>query len=228
MIFAWIGLSARLFQIMIIDSDEYRKQAFEQGQKHETLLPVRGNIYDRNNIPLTQNIIQYSLGAHPSKIKDKVGFAKIISEVTGKDVDYYIDKLESPKSFVTLDVKLRQNKVQPILNQKIPGLVIERKSRRIYPRENIVAQIVGFTDINGFGDMLDKGFTGIEKEFNYELSGKPGWVVKQVNGQGQTQIKTSFPSKPPVDGSNIQLTIDLEYQSILHEELYLEWMLENV
>ena len=62
MIFTWIGLSARLFQIMIIDSDEYRKQAFEQGQKHETLLPVRGNIYDRNNVPLTQNIIQYSLG----------------------------------------------------------------------------------------------------------------------------------------------------------------------
>ena len=208
MIFAWIGLSARLFQIMIIDSDEYRKQAFDQAQKHETLLPVRGNIYDRNNVPLTQSIIHYSLGAHPSKIKDKINFAKIISAVTGKDIDYYIDKLESKKSFVTLEAKLRENKVQPILAQKIHGLVIERKSRRIYPQENIVAQIVGFTDINGFGDSLDKGLTGIEKEFNYELTGKPGWVVKQVNGQGQSQIKTSFPSKPPVDGSNIQLTID--------------------
>ena len=220
MIFAWIGLSARLFQIMIIDSDEYRKQAFDQAQKHETLLPVRGNIYDRNNVPLTHSIIHYSLGAHPSKIKDKINFAKIISSVTGKDVDYYIDKLESKKSFVTLEPKLRENKVQPILAQKNPGLVIERKSRRIYPQENIVAQIVGFTDINGFGDSLDRGLTGIEKEFNYELTGKPGWVVKQVNGQGQSQIKTSFPSKPPIDGSNIQLTIDLEYQSILHEELY--------
>ena len=31
--------------------------------------------------------------------------------------------------------------------------------------------------------------------------------------------RQSFPIKPPIDGSNIQLTIDLEYQSILHEEL---------
>ena len=65
MIFAWIGLSARLFQIMIIDSDEYRKQAFDQAQKHETLLPVRGNIYDRNNVPLTQSIIHYSFIFNP-------------------------------------------------------------------------------------------------------------------------------------------------------------------
>ena len=219
MVFGWIVLSARLFQIMVIDSDEYRKQAFDQGQKHEKLLPVRGNIYDRNNIPLTQNIIQYSLGAHPSKIKDKVKFANLIANATGREVGYYIKKLDTKKSFVTLELKLRQNKVKPLLINKISGLVIERKSRRIYPQENIVAQIVGFTDINGFGDNFDEGLTGIEKEFNDELTGKSGWVVKQVNGEGQSQIKTNFPIKHPIDGSDIQLTIDLEYQSILHEEL---------
>ena len=60
---------------------------------------------------------------------------------------------------------------------------------------------------------------GIEKEYNEQLSGKPGWVVKQVNGKGRSQYKTSFPMKAPIDGANIQLTIDLEYQSILQEEL---------
>jgi len=213
MIMGWAILSARLFKIMVIDSEQYKQQGISQAQKNETLLAVRGNIYDRNNIPLTQNIIHYSLGAQTFKIKDKTEFASKIANSTGRDIGYYLNKIDTKKSFVVIEHKLRQNKVKPLLEQIIPGLVVERKSRRYYPQENITAQTVGFTDVD------DKGLTGIEKEFNSYLAGKAGWVVKQVDGKGRSQLKTSFPIKPPIDGSNIQLTIDLEYQSILHEEL---------
>ena len=213
MIMGWAILSARLFKIMVIDSEQYKQQGISQAQKNETLLAVRGNIYDRNNIPLTQNIIHYSLGAQTFKIKDRAEFAAKIANSTGRDIEYYLKKIDTKKSFVVIEHKLRQNKVKPLLEQIIPGLVVERKSRRYYPQENIASQTVGFTDVD------DKGLTGIEKEFNSYLAGKAGWVVKQVEGKGRSQIKTSFPIKPPIDGSNIQLTIDLEYQSILHEEL---------
>ncbi len=213
LIFAWVGLTARLFQIMVIDSAAYREQGFRQSQKNETLLAVRGNIYDRHDRPLTRNIIHYSLGAHPSKIKNKQSFSELIAKATGREAENYIGKLESKSDFVYLDRNLRRDKVESILGTRIAGLVIERKSRRSYPHSNVAAQIVGFTDVD------DEGLVGIEKEFNTLLSGTPGWVVKQVNGEGRSQIKTSFPMMPPVDGANIQLTIDLEYQSILQEEL---------
>ena len=213
LIFAWVGLTARLFQIMVIDSAAYREQGFSQSQKNEKLLAVRGNIYDRHDRPLTRNIIHYSLGAHPSKIKNKQSFSELIAEATGREAENYIVKLESKSDFVYLDRNLRRDKVESILGTRIAGLVIERKSRRSYPHSNVAAQIVGFTDVD------DEGLVGIEKEFNTLLSGTPGWVVKQVNGEGRSQIKTSFPMMPPVDGANIQLTIDLEYQSILQEEL---------
>jgi len=212
-ILVWIGLSTRLFQVMVIQGHEYREQGIIQGQKNEKLIAIRGNIFDRKDVALTQNIIHYSLGAQTLKIKDKVLFADKISNVTGRDVGYYINKLNTKKSFVPLEHKLRQSRVKALLGERIPGLVIERKSRRSYPQENIAAQVVGFTDID------DRGLTGIEKEYNSHLTGKAGWVVKQVDGKGKSQIKTSFPINPPIDGSNIQLTIDLEYQSILHEEL---------
>ncbi len=213
LIFAWVCLTARLFQIMVIDSAAYREQGFRQSQKNETLLAVRGNIYDRHDRPLTRNIIHYSLGAHPSKIKNKQSFSELIAEATGREAENYIGKLESKSDFVYLDRNLRRDKVESILGTRIAGLVIERKSRRSYPHSNVAAQIVGFTDVD------DEGLIGIEKEFNTLLSGTPGWVVKQVNGEGRSQIKTSFPMMLPVDGANIQLTIDLEYQSILQEEL---------
>lgn len=213
LIFTWVGLTARLFQIMIIDSEEYRKLGFSQGQKNEKLMAVRGNIYDRHNKLLTNNIIHYSIGVHPSKVKDKIKFAHVIAKATERDANYYIDKLNSKSDFIYLDRNLRLTKVKSILDKKMPGLVIERKSRRSYPHSNIAAQIIGFTNVD------DKGLIGIEEEYDEQLSGKHGWVVKQVNGKGRSQYKTSFPMKAPIDGANIQLTIDLEYQSILQEEL---------
>ena len=198
---------------MIIDSEEYRKQGFSQSQKNEKLMAVRGNIYDRKNNLLTNNIIHYSIGVHPSKVKDKIKFANMIANATERDASYYINKLNSKADFIYLDRNLRQAKVKSIIDKKITGLVIERKSRRSYPHSNIAAQIIGFTDVD------DKGLIGIEEEYNEQLSGKTGWVVKQVNGKGRSQYKTSFPMKAPIDGANIQLTIDLEYQSVLQEEL---------
>ena len=58
-------------------------------QKNEKLMAVRGNIYDRHNKILTNNIIHYSIGAHPSKVKDKVKFANLIASSTDRDVKYY-------------------------------------------------------------------------------------------------------------------------------------------
>ena len=80
---------------MVIDSDVYRKQGISQGQRQERLLAVRGNIYDTNNVPLTRNIIHYSIAAHPSKINDKAKFADLISESTGRESDFYLNKLNS-------------------------------------------------------------------------------------------------------------------------------------
>ena len=174
LIFAWAGLTARLFQIMIIDSDEYRKKGFSQSQKNEKLMAIRGNIYDRHNKLLTNNIIHFSIGAHPSKVKDKIKFAQTIANATQRDPDYYIDKLNNKSDFVYLDRNLRLSKVENILNKKIPGLVIERKSRRSYPHSNLAAQIIGFTDVD------DKGLIGIEKEYEKQLSGEPGWVVSET------------------------------------------------
>ena len=198
---------------MIIDSEEYRKKGFSQSQKNEKLMAIRGNIYDRHNKLLTNNIIHYSIGVHPSKVKDKIEFAKIIANSTNKETNYYIEKLRSKSDFIYLDRNLRLNKVKSIIDKKMAGLVIERKSKRSYPHSNIGSQIIGFTDVD------DNGLIGIEEEYDKQLSGQPGWVVKQVNGKGLSQYKTNFPMKPPIDGANIQLTIDLEYQSILQEEL---------
>lgn len=212
-VICWVGLSVRLFQIQIIDSEELSLKGLAQGRVQEPLRPVRGNIFDRNNTPLTRNIIHYSFGVHPSKIQNKKELAEQLSASTGRDFKDYLKKLNSDKSFVYLERNLQRSQCTDLLINKPHGLIIERDSRRYYPHENIASQVLGFVNID------DMGIAGLEQRYNHLLTGTPGWVIKQMSGKGKSIYKTNFPMKPPIDGANIQLTLDLDYQAILQEEL---------
>ncbi len=213
MVVCWIGLSVRLFQIQVVDGEELRLKGLAQGRVQEPLLPVRGNIFDRKNTSLTRNIIHYSFGVHPSKIQNKNKLAELLSACTGRNIKDYLKKLDSDRSFVYLERNLQRSQCADILNNKPHGLIIERDSRRYYPHENIASQVLGFVNID------DQGIAGLEQKYNRQLTGTPGWVIKQMSGKGKSIYKTNFPMKLPIDGANIQLTLDLEYQAILQEEL---------
>lgn len=211
----WTGLSLRLIKIMVFDSSHYRRIGFKQSKTQEPLIAVRGNIYDKNDVPLTKNIIHYSVGVHVEKVKNKEEIAISLSKITGRNSDFYYKKLKNKRSgYQVLELKVSRI-VGEKIEKDIPELKTRKRSRRFYPHANIASQIIGFTKHN------DSGLIGIERYYEKFLAGKDGWVVKQKNVAGRKGSfhKTSFPIKEPIKGSNIQLTIDIEYQSILQEEL---------
>jgi len=211
----WTGLSIRLVKIMVFDSSHYRKIGFKQSKIQEPLIAVRGNIYDKNDVPLTKNIIHYSVGVHVEKVKNKEEIAVSLSEITGRDSDFYSKKLKNKKNgYQVLELKVSRI-IGEKIKKEIPDLKTRKSSKRFYPHANIASQVIGFTKHN------DSGLVGIEKYYENFLAGTDGWVVKQKNVAGKkgSYHKTSFPIKESVKGSNIQLTIDIEYQSILQEEL---------
>ncbi len=213
MVLVWIGLSMRLFQIQILDGSKYREQGSKQAQAQIPIPAVRGNIYDRYNKPLTRNIIKYSFATYPNKIGNPKMLANIMSNHFGRSPDYYNQKLTRNKTFTYLERNLNRNDCQEFLDELPPGLIVERDSRRFYPNGNIGAQLIGYTDPDS------RGLTGLEQKFDHYLTGTAGWVVRQLSGKGKALPNNRFPTKTPLDGSNIQLTIDLDYQVVLHEEL---------
>ena len=86
-LFSWLGLCFRLFQVQILNGSEYQLALIKQTQKKQILHANRGNIYDRNNKPLTRNIIHYTLSVNPRKVTEKIAIAKAISERTGEPTD---------------------------------------------------------------------------------------------------------------------------------------------
>ncbi|NHZ86325.1 MAG: hypothetical protein GWP19_10645, partial [Planctomycetia bacterium] len=212
-IVAWGGLGFRLFNIQVANGKKYHEQGQKQSQTKEILPALRGNIFDIKGIPLTRNIIQYTIAADPSQIKDKIYVAKELSKLTRKPVNYYTKKLNNKNNFTYLERNLQKKYAQPIIEKRFDGIIIKRQARRTYPQDNIVGQIVGFTNVD------DEGLVGIEQIYNTQLSGNDGWIIKQLSGMGNVNVTNNCPKLEPTDGADIQLTIDLEYQSVLREEL---------
>ena len=209
----WAGLSIKFFQIQVIEGAKYRLQGKKQVVVQKTLPALRGDIFDRNNNALTRNIIHYNLGVHPADIQDKQELAKVVSNYTSKPFDQYLHKLKSGKNFVYLERNVQKEFYSGLLENPPTGLILERNIRRRYPHSQIASQIIGCTDLD------DVGITGIEKKFNSLLQGTEGWALKQRNGRGELAPKNNFQIQSPIHGSQIQLSIDLDYQCILHEEL---------
>ena len=212
-IFSWAGLCARLFQVQVLNGEHYQRAVLRQSQKKQVIPANRGNIYDRDNRPLTRNIIHYTFSVNPSKVKNKNELAVELSKRTGQPKEKYLEKLSSKSKFEYLERNLQRDELGLFETTIYPGLNVQREYRRYYPHNYIAAQVLGYTNLD------DEGISGIEKDYNHYLKGNPGWVFKTKGWSGKVQHKSGMPFERPIDGSNIQLTIDLEYQSILEEEL---------
>ena len=124
-----------------------------------------------------------------------------------------IDKLNSKGKFIYLARNVQRETLGTLPAMSFDGLFFKRHYKRWYPHGKIAAQILGYTNID------DQGISGIENIYNIELTGTPGWVVKSKGWKGKMQPLSGRPGLLPIDGCNIQLTLDLQYQSILQEEL---------
>jgi len=209
----WILLVGKLYVVQVVQGDQYRALGKRQAENREPIPPIRGNIYDRHHKQLTMNIPQYSFGAHPYLIKDKKSLAAQFAKVFGGSSSYYLNRLNSSAPFVWLERNAEKTKAGPFLNYSGRGLVIKVDRERYYPYKELASQIIGFTDVDG------TGINGVEAQFDSLLQGKPGWTILRKDGLGSSMPSPRFPSIEPVDGYDIDLTIDFEYQTILEEAL---------
>jgi len=215
LVLLWLIIVAKLFSIQVIHNDKYQKRCREQADIRQVIKPLRGTIYDRNHKAMTLDIEKYSLAVHPYLVKKKMELATALSGQLHQPIDKYIRTLRSSKTFAWLEKDVPKNAVQPFLDEptRYHGLVMERKIQRQYPFGEIGGQLIGLTDPD------NKGLIGLELEFEKYLFGKAGWKMVQRDGWGRTQDRPDLPYQNSVDGSDLILTIDSEYQTILHEEL---------
>ena len=100
---SWMGLCVRLFQIQVLNGNQYQKAVERQSQKKQNIPATRGNIFDRKSRALTRNIIHYTLSVNPKEVINKVSIARAISKRTGKPEEYYLKRMNSNSKFKYLE-----------------------------------------------------------------------------------------------------------------------------
>ncbi|MEC7822677.1 MAG: penicillin-binding protein [Candidatus Neomarinimicrobiota bacterium] len=202
----WSLFVFRLSQIQIVNATEKT-----QGLRQEKIEGNRGNIFDVNNISITQNLTFYQIAVRSEELTNKETFIKDISKCTGVDVDTYSKKMND-RSYVILEKKTRKD--CEYLKSKYPkSLEIKKDYKRYYPQQELFGQIVGFTDTD------DKGIAGLEYQYNEYLKGKSAYVPFKINGLQERIYDPTLKNEGPEDGYDIYLTLNKEYQAILREEL---------
>ncbi|MDR0580567.1 MAG: penicillin-binding protein 2 [Holosporaceae bacterium] len=158
-------LVIRLAQVMIFNGKN-------RLQNLEFAPPVisRADILDRNGEIIATSLPTVSLYACPHEIMNIEESAEKIAVVLKElDKEDIIKKLSTKKKFLWIKRNLSPTQEQAVLNQGIPGMHFLKTERRVYPDGNLLAHVVGGTNVDNVG------ISGIEKVFDDLLreSSKP-------------------------------------------------------
>ena len=221
----WLLIMAKLFWIQVINHEDLLSARDDLYKQEIVLEAERGVITDRNGTALTMNLPHFDIGAHPPVVENPKLVAKHFSGLFGKPASYYSEKLISGKNVVWMERKVSPAIGLNIIAKDFKGISAIKQSKRYYPYGDIGAQMIGFTDVD------NHGIEGIEGTYDDFLRGVDGRKIFQIDGKGRDISGLLSQTTEPVPGGEVRLTIDLEYQTILQEELnsaYLKTRAERV
>lgn len=233
----FLVVALRLFSLMIVNGEFYKKLAAGAQEFYAELLPKRGEIFTQDSrtgekFPLALNKESYLLFADTRLIKTEDDAKKVLDALT--DMFHYegnrtstvwasLNKRTDP--YEPIEKKVEQEQMEKIKAMKLPGIAFVKIPTRFYPEGNLAASVIGFVSNNDQNREIGK--YGIESYFQKELSGKEGELTgTTAHGGGWIPFDTRiFRSSDADDGADLTLTIDrtIEFQAC--ERLY-QGMLE--
>ena len=213
----FVGLGARAAYVQVFGNDFFQRQGEVRFARTLELPANRGKILDRNGLILASSVPAASIWAIPEDVEHekpevKAKLRQLAKLMEMPFADLMAKLSDEDKTFVWVKRQLDWDVGQKIAALDIKGIYQRKEYKRQYPEGEAAAHIVGFTNVE------DKGQEGMELAFNSQLAGKPGSrrVIKDrlgrvVEGVGETI--------PPIDGKDMQLSIDSKVQFFAYQKL---------
>ena len=241
---ALLLLAGRLVYLQGFRAGDFLEQARRFQERTFELPARRGAILDRSGAEMAIDIPLKSVAIDPSRVHDPELVARRIGEILGlpqDEVSTLRGRLERLSGATVkrkvegedVDVRVRYCLVKRDVDRRAAERLLEEAERdphlkgrmwvddtprRFYPGGRDASQILGTVMTSGQG-RLRSGADGIERRFDRHLAGKPGVITARVNALEKPIPETAREVRSPVDGQNVQLTIDRDIQHFVEEEL---------
>ncbi len=193
----------------------------------------RGRILDRNGIALAEQGVIKSIGFVPGKIQDRESAIENASNLLGVSKEFIEGELSASyvqdDTFVPIKTlsKSDEEKIEDDL-LKISGIMISDIEDRVYPYGEATSHLLGY--IRGITEeeleeFSDKGYTtnsvigkvGMERIFEDTLRGENGSTIYIVDSN--ENVKKVIAETEQKKGKDVKLTIDIELQKKIYEQL---------
>lgn len=203
---------ARLVQLQGIDDRDYAAMAAAQGATVVTIDAPRAPILDRNGEVLARTLETRMLTADPTQTaKSAVPIATFLHDRAGLDYLTTVQALRTPDTqYVELANDLAPARAEALVDQlndrQLAGVYTAEDTRRVYPAEDVAANVVGFVGSDG------DGLSGLEYSYDEEMAGRDGRKTYEIGAQGQQLPLSDQAVVEPEEGTGLQLTIDSDLQ----------------
>ena len=210
-LFLWCCvISLRLIHLQIFRYGDFEQRAQHQQQRSIDVSPKRGIIYDRGGHELAMSMLVDSAFAVPTEIPDLANTISLITRITREDPRVVLADCRGRKTFCWVARKGDTQTIRRIRDLNLQGIHYQKEAKRFYPNHEIAAQVLGYVGTD------DEGLSGIEREYDDQLHGKPGEMLISVDARKKWFGRVE---KEPEPGQNVVLTIDENIQYIAEREL---------
>ena len=211
----FILIIVRVFYIQVIEYKKLNTLAESLWSRNLPVQADRGKILDRNGKVIAGNVTTSSLILIPNQIKDKEKVARDISNILGtsyEDMYKHVSKKTSIERVHPEGRDLSYEIAEKINDLGYDGVYLLKESKRDYKYSETLSHVIGYVGID------NQGLSGLELMYDDVLTGTDGSIKYYSDGKGK---KLSMPEVyiSPVSGMNITLTIDLDLQLVLENEL---------
>ncbi len=223
----FIGLQARLFYLQVKESDYYNDFAQRNRNREKVKQAKRGNIFDAsgNLLATTRSFIE--LGVDPRSVTEN-DIKKIpeLSKIIGVPENTILSIINRKERQSATDperkTEIRWAKIVEKLDEdiyiKVQKLGLKsvygnRIYERVYPHGQLAAHVLGYLNKEGTPTF------GIERQLDKYLRGIDGWYDTENDRKNREIAHFRKREVEPMDGWNVELSIDTVIQSIIEEEI---------
>lgn len=211
-----LGLIGRLFYLQIIQGPALTIESLSSRVQEVPIEVARGDILDRQGIPLTNTAHHFSLIVFPNQLVNVVRSAEQLASMTGIAKEQILARIRENHPF-----KLK-NDLDAVTAQKINsyqlGGVLAVAERVRYSYTSLASHVIGYIRAAD-----NKGVSGLEAMYDEVLRGNQPEYIAAIVDAGQQLIPGLGYKRLRIDGgagpSNVVLTIDGRVQKIVESLL---------
>ncbi|HJA01697.1 MAG TPA: penicillin-binding protein 2 [Candidatus Collinsella stercoripullorum] len=178
-----------------------------------TLYAKRGTLYDRNGNVLAASEECMNIALNTKRITDADAVVDALVDHLGVERSYAREKVGEDTTWTYVKMKVDTEVAEALLDEGLAGVEYEHAMKRVYPYGTLASQVLGVVGSDNVG------ISGLELQYEDELQGENGWMVRERAADGTYIAGGAYEKQDARDGSDLVLTLDINIQRAAEDAL---------